>query len=129
MQPRTYKGGGEWLRPGCRFSASIASRSRHELHTSNCLTAITHRFVSRIAAFPRVRPKAGVLFRWRNLSRGPLILDNVLVTKVQTLMPYLVQRNGDSYAWSPYRYAVYLHWMRYTAERFGALRTSWRSRC
>jgi hypothetical protein len=34
-------------------------------------------------------------------------------------MPYLVQPNDQSYAWSPYRYAVYLHWMRQTAVRLG----------
>jgi len=48
---------------------------------------------------------------------GALILDNVLAKKVKMLtdMPYLVQHNGQSYPWSPYRYAVYLHWMRQTA--------------
>jgi hypothetical protein len=50
---------------------------------------------------------------------GALILDNVLAKKVNALsaMPYLVQTNGQSYAWSPYRYAVYLHWMRQTAAQ------------
>jgi hypothetical protein len=28
-----------------------------------------------------------------------------------------VQPNGQSHAWSPYRYAAYLHWMRQTAAR------------
>jgi hypothetical protein len=48
---------------------------------------------------------------------GALILDKVLATKVETLsdMPYLVQPNGQSHAWSPYRYAVYLRWMYLTA--------------
>jgi hypothetical protein len=50
---------------------------------------------------------------------GALILDNVLAKKANALskMSYLVQTNGQSYAWSPYRYAVYLHWMRPTAAR------------
>ncbi len=48
---------------------------------------------------------------------GALILDNVLARKVAALsgMPHLVTRAGRSRAWSPYRYAVYLHWMRQTA--------------
>jgi hypothetical protein len=32
-------------------------------------------------------------------------------------MPYLVTAKGRSRAWSPYRYAVYLHWMHQTAHR------------
>jgi hypothetical protein len=50
-----------------------------------------------------------------------LILDKVLATRVTTLskMPYLTQPNGQSYAWSPYRYAVYLHWMYQTAASLG----------
>jgi hypothetical protein len=49
---------------------------------------------------------------------GALILDNVLARKVHRLsgMPYLVRLRGQSYEWSPYRYAVYLHWMRLTAH-------------
>jgi hypothetical protein len=52
-------------------------------------------------------------------TSGALILDNVLAKKVKALsnMPYLVRPNGQSFEWSPYRYAVYLHWMRQTAER------------
>ena len=48
---------------------------------------------------------------------GALILDNVLARKVRRLsgMPYLVRPRGQSYEWSPYRYAVYLHWMRQSA--------------
>lgn len=48
---------------------------------------------------------------------GALILDNVLARKVAALsgMPHLVTRAGRSQAWSPYRYAVYLHWMRQTS--------------
>jgi hypothetical protein len=34
-----------------------------------------------------------------------------------TKMPYLVTAKGRSRAWSPYRYAVYLHWMHQTAHR------------
>ena len=46
-----------------------------------------------------------------------LILDNVLAGKVATLsgLPHLVDRRGRSKTWSPYRYAVYLHWMCQTA--------------
>ena len=45
--------------------------------------------------------------------------DNVLAKNIKQLsgMPCLVQPNGDSFQWSPYRYAVYLHWMRQTADR------------
>jgi hypothetical protein len=52
-------------------------------------------------------------------TSGALILDNVLANKVTALseIPYLVRADGRSYAWSPYRYAVYLHWMRQTAKR------------
>ncbi|QZH65405.1 hypothetical protein [Mycolicibacterium farcinogenes] len=47
---------------------------------------------------------------------GALILDNVLARKVAVLsgIPHLVTRTGRSRAWSPYRYAVYLHWMHQT---------------
>ncbi|MFV8242623.1 hypothetical protein [Mycolicibacterium peregrinum] len=46
-------------------------------------------------------------------TQGALILDNVLARKVAALsgMPHLVGDGGRSRAWSPYRYAVYLHWM------------------
>ncbi|MDH6199091.1 hypothetical protein M2272_005758 [Mycobacterium frederiksbergense] len=52
---------------------------------------------------------------------GALILDNVLARKVAALsgMPHLVTRAGKSRAWSPYRYAVYLHWMRQAAQELG----------
>lgn len=52
---------------------------------------------------------------------GALILDNVLANAVHglTQMPHLVARNGKPYAWSPYRYAVYLHWMNATAASVG----------
>lgn len=52
---------------------------------------------------------------------GALILDNVLANAVYglTKMPHLVARNGNPYAWSPYRYAVYLHWMNTTAASVG----------
>ena len=50
---------------------------------------------------------------------GALILDHRLAAAVHqlTAMPYLITPRGQSYAWSPYRYAVYLHWMHRTAER------------
>ncbi|TXI54392.1 hypothetical protein [Mycolicibacterium mageritense] len=50
---------------------------------------------------------------------GALILDRVLARKVHSLsgMPYLVDSKGNSLPWSPYRYSVYLHWMRQTADR------------
>ncbi|MGW4948390.1 8-oxoguanine DNA glycosylase OGG fold protein [Actinoplanes sp. NPDC004185] len=50
---------------------------------------------------------------------GALILDHRLATAVhqRTKMPYLVTTKGRSRAWSPYRYAVYLHWMHQTAHR------------
>ncbi|MEU8610707.1 hypothetical protein AB0C29_22230 [Actinoplanes sp. NPDC048791] len=50
---------------------------------------------------------------------GALILDHRLATAVHRLtkMPYLVTSRGRSRAWSPYRYAVYLHWMHQTAHR------------
>jgi len=48
-----------------------------------------------------------------------LILDNRLANAVHSLsdLPYLVTAKGRSYAWTPYRYAVYLQWMRQTAHR------------
>jgi hypothetical protein len=47
-----------------------------------------------------------------------LILDNVLANAVAKLshMPHLVNAKQRSPAWSPYRYAVYLHWMRRTSD-------------
>jgi hypothetical protein len=55
---------------------------------------------------------------------GALILDNVLAKKVKALskMPYLVETKGQSFDWSSYRYAVYLHWMSQTAERLECAR-------
>lgn len=52
---------------------------------------------------------------------GALILDRVLARKVHSLsaMPYLIDSKGNSLQWSPYRYCVYLHWMRQTADRIG----------
>jgi hypothetical protein len=49
---------------------------------------------------------------------GALILDNRLATAVHDLsqMPFLVTGNNRSIVWTPFRYAVYLHWMRQTAE-------------
>ena len=32
-------------------------------------------------------------------------------------MPYLIKKSGVPYDWSPYRYAVYLHWMHSTAAQ------------
>lgn len=54
-------------------------------------------------------------------SPAALILDNVLARKVTELsaMPYLVRRGGQSYDWSPYRYAVHLHWMSQAASTIG----------
>ncbi|SEH47716.1 hypothetical protein SAMN04489835_0259 [Mycolicibacterium rutilum] len=51
-------------------------------------------------------------------SSTSLILDNVLARKVHELsgLPYLVRSGGQSYVWTPYRYAVYLHWMSQTAD-------------
>jgi hypothetical protein len=49
---------------------------------------------------------------------GALILDNRLANAVHDLsgMPNLVTAGGRSWPWTPYRYAVYLHWMRQTAD-------------
>lgn len=48
---------------------------------------------------------------------GSLILDNRLANVVYDLsgLPRLVNSVGRSWPWTPYRYAVYLHWMRQTA--------------
>jgi hypothetical protein len=53
---------------------------------------------------------------------GALILDNVLARKVHDLagVPHLVASRGRSVAWSPYRYAVYLKWMEFTARALSA---------
>lgn len=50
---------------------------------------------------------------------GALILDKRLATAVHKLsgLPYLITKDARALAWTPYRYAVYLHWMRQTAER------------
>jgi hypothetical protein len=52
---------------------------------------------------------------------GALILDNNVAKAVHDLsnLPNLVTDDGQSVAWTPYRYAVYLHWMRQTAEAVG----------
>lgn len=52
---------------------------------------------------------------------GALILDRVLARKVHDLceMKHLVDSRGRSLPWSPYRYSVYLHWMRQTAAAIG----------
>jgi hypothetical protein len=52
---------------------------------------------------------------------GALILDNRLANAVYTLsrLPHLVTSDSRSVAWTPYRYAVYLHWMRQTAQTIG----------
>ena len=52
---------------------------------------------------------------------GALILDNRLASAVSDLssMPNLVTSDGRSWPWTPYRYAVYLHWMRQTADAVG----------
>ncbi|SDI91113.1 hypothetical protein SAMN05444157_0757 [Frankineae bacterium MT45] len=44
---------------------------------------------------------------------GGLILDNVVASRVYSLsvMPHLVTTRYAALAWTPYRYAVYLHWM------------------
>jgi hypothetical protein len=49
---------------------------------------------------------------------GVLILDNRLANAVHYLcaMPSLVTKHGRSVVWTPFRYAVYLHWMRQTAQ-------------
>jgi hypothetical protein len=50
-----------------------------------------------------------------------LILDNRMANAVHRLVkiPGLVTDNGHSLPWTPYRYAVYLHWMRQTAHAIG----------
>jgi hypothetical protein len=50
-----------------------------------------------------------------------LILDNRLANAVHKLseLPHLVTENRQSQAWTPYRYAVYLHWMTHTARVVG----------
>lgn len=52
---------------------------------------------------------------------GALILDNRLANAVysRSRLPYLVTEKGRSLAWTPYRYAVYLHWMGQTASAIG----------
>ncbi|SNS69878.1 hypothetical protein SAMN06893096_106261 [Geodermatophilus pulveris] len=55
----------------------------------------------------------------RNGPASPLILDRVMARRVSKLsdMPHLLYR-GFGYNWSPYRYGVYLAWMRQTAKKF-----------
>ena len=52
---------------------------------------------------------------------GALILDNRLANAVYRLsqLPNLVTEDGRSLTWTPYRYAVYLHWMTQTARTAG----------
>jgi hypothetical protein len=52
---------------------------------------------------------------------GALILDNRMANAVYSLsrLPCLVTAEGRSLAWTPYRYAAYLHWMRQTACTVG----------
>jgi hypothetical protein len=52
---------------------------------------------------------------------GALILDNRLANAVHKLsrLPHLITPNGRSVTWTPYRYAVYLHWMTQTAQAAG----------
>ena len=52
---------------------------------------------------------------------GALILDNRVANAVyeHSRLPYLVTAERRSVAWTPYRYAVYLHWMWQTAEMVG----------
>jgi hypothetical protein len=52
---------------------------------------------------------------------GALILDNRLANAVHDLsqMPHLITEHGQSLAWAPYRYSVYLHWMTQTAQAIG----------
>ena len=49
---------------------------------------------------------------------GALILDNRVARAVheRSGLPHLVTGDGRSLAWTPYRYAVYLHWMQQTAR-------------
>jgi hypothetical protein len=53
---------------------------------------------------------------------GALVLDNRLANAVHKLshLPHLVTGNGQSLAWTPYRYSVYIHWMTQTARAVGA---------
>jgi 8-oxoguanine DNA glycosylase-like protein len=52
---------------------------------------------------------------------GALILDNRLANAVHKLsqLPHLVTAHQQSLAWTPYRYAIYLHWMTQTAQTVG----------
>jgi hypothetical protein len=52
---------------------------------------------------------------------GALILDNRVACAVheRSRLPHLVTADRRSIAWTPYRYAVYLHWMRQTAQTAG----------
>jgi len=52
---------------------------------------------------------------------GALILDNRLANAVHKLsqLPNQVTEEGRSLTWTPYRYAVYLHWMTQTARAAG----------
>jgi Putative 8-oxoguanine DNA glycosylase OGG-like protein len=52
---------------------------------------------------------------------GALVLDNRVANAVyeRSGLPHLVAAGGRSVAWTPYRYAVYLHWMQRTARTIG----------
>jgi len=52
---------------------------------------------------------------------GALILDNRLANALHRLnqLPNLVTEDGRSLTWTPYRYAVYMHWMTQTARTVG----------
>lgn len=52
---------------------------------------------------------------------GALILDNRVANAVyeRSALQHLVTAERRSVSWTPYRYAVYLHWMRQTAQTIG----------
>jgi hypothetical protein len=52
---------------------------------------------------------------------GALILDIVLAGAAKRLsgLPHLLDNAGKAEPWTPYRYAVYLHWMNQTATAAG----------
>jgi hypothetical protein len=52
---------------------------------------------------------------------GALILDNRVARAVRerSELQHLVTADGRSVPWTPYRYVVYLHWMRQTAHVLG----------
>jgi hypothetical protein len=52
---------------------------------------------------------------------GTLILDKRLASAVRRLsqLPNLATEDGRPLTWTPYRYAVYMHWMTQTAQTVG----------